>query len=76
MALAFATMLSIVIGYRNTTTALAASESRLQRALQVVDELFTRVSEDELLNEPGMQPIRKDLLEKALKHYQYFLNEP
>jgi tetratricopeptide (TPR) repeat protein/predicted Ser/Thr protein kinase len=75
LALALATMLSIVIGYRNTTAALAASESRLQRALQVVDELFTRVSEDELLNEPGMQPLRKDLLEKALKHYQYFLSE-
>jgi len=75
IALAFATMLSIVIGYRNTTAALAASESRLQQALQVVDELFTRVSEDELLNEPGMQPLRKDLLEKALKHYQYFLTE-
>ncbi|MEQ1824725.1 MAG: protein kinase [Pirellula sp.] len=73
--LACATMLSIVIGYRNTTAALAASESRLQKALEVVDELFTRVSEDELLNEPGMQPLRKDLLEKALKHYQYFLTE-
>ncbi|MEI7459813.1 MAG: protein kinase [Pirellula sp.] len=75
IALSFATMLSIVIGYRNTTAALAVSESRLQQALQVVDELFTRVSEDELLNEPGMQPLRKDLLEKALKHYQYFLTE-
>jgi len=75
IALAFATMLSIVIGYRNTTAALATAESRVQQALQVVDELFTRVSEDELLNEPGMQPLRKDLLGKALKHYQYFLTE-
>jgi serine/threonine-protein kinase len=73
--LALATMLSIVVGYRSTTAALAESESRLQQALAVVDELFTRVSEDELLNEPGMQPLRKDLLEKALKHYKYFLTE-
>jgi eukaryotic-like serine/threonine-protein kinase len=73
--LAMATLLSIVIGYRSTTAALAESESRLQKALAVVDELFTRVSEDELLNEPGMQPLRKDLLEKALKHYKYFLAE-
>ena len=73
--LALATMLSIVVGYRATTAALAVSESRLQQALAVVDELFTRVSEDELLNEPGMQPLRKDLLEKALKHYKYFLEE-
>ena len=73
--LAISTMAAIVIGYRNTSAALAVSESRLEKALQVVDELFTRVSEDELLNEPGMQPLRRDLLEKALKHYQYFLSE-
>jgi serine/threonine protein kinase len=73
--LGLATMLSIAIGYRSTTAALSVSEARLQQALAVVDELFTRVSEDELLNEPGMQPLRKDLLEKALKHYKYFLAE-
>ena len=68
-------LISIIVGYYNTAAALAKSESRLQKALQVVDELFTRVSEDELLNEPGLQPLRKDLLERALKHYQYFLAE-
>jgi len=73
--LAISTMAAIAIGYRNTSAALAVSESRLEKALQVVDELFTRVSEDELLNEPGMQPLRRELLEKALKHYQYFLSE-
>jgi serine/threonine protein kinase len=73
--LALSTLLAIVLGYRNTSAALAVSESRLEKALQVVDELFVRVSEDELLNEPGMQPLRRELLEKALKHYQYFLSE-
>jgi len=75
VTLAVATFVSIVVGYRNTRAALAVSESRLERALQVVDDMFTRVSEDELLNEPGMQPLRKELLEKALKHYHYFLSE-
>ncbi|MEI8213118.1 MAG: protein kinase [Planctomycetota bacterium] len=73
--LAVSTMAAIVIGYRNTSAALAVSESRLEKTLRVVDEMFTRVSEDELLNEPGMQPLRRDLLEKALKHYEYFLSE-
>lgn len=73
--LAVSTMAAIVVGYRNTSAALAISESRLEKALLVVDELFTRVSEDELLNEPGMQPLRRELLEKALKHYEYFLSE-
>jgi serine/threonine-protein kinase len=72
---ALVSLVAIVVGYRNTAAALAESESRLQKALQVVDDLFTRVSEDELLNEPGMQPLRKDLLARALKHYQYFLEE-
>lgn len=73
--LALSTLMAIVLGYRNTSAALSVSESRLEKALQVVDELFVRVSEDELLNEPGMQPLRRELLEKALKHYQYFLSE-
>lgn len=66
---------SIVIGYASTVAALAESESRLERAQSIVDELFTEVSDNDLLNEPGMQELRKDLLAKALKHYQYFLKE-
>ncbi|MFM9066714.1 MAG: protein kinase domain-containing protein, partial [Planctomycetota bacterium] len=63
------------VGYVRTRAALLKSESRLQLALEVVDDLFTRVSEDELLNEPGMQTLRKELLSRALQHYQYFLLE-
>jgi tetratricopeptide (TPR) repeat protein/tRNA A-37 threonylcarbamoyl transferase component Bud32 len=73
--LVLSTIAAITTGYRNTSAALAISESRLRKALVVVDDLFTRVSEDDLLNEPGMQPLRRDLLEKALKHYEYFLSE-
>jgi serine/threonine protein kinase len=73
--LVLSTIAAITVGYRNTSAALATSESRLRKALIVVDDLFTRVSEDDLLNEPGMQPLRRDLLEKALKHYEYFLSE-
>ena len=75
IALAITTLIAIAIGYRETVTALAKSEVRLKTAISVVDELFTRVSEEELLNEPGMQPLRKDLLEKALSYYKYFLTQ-
>jgi len=75
IALVITTLVAIAIGYRETVTALAKSEARLKKAISVVDELFTRVSEDELLNEPGMQPLRRDLLEKALTHYKYFLTQ-
>jgi tetratricopeptide (TPR) repeat protein len=75
IALVITTLVAIAIGYRETVTALAKSEVRLKTAISVVDELFTRVSEEELLNEPGMQPLRKDLLEKALSYYKYFLTQ-
>jgi serine/threonine protein kinase len=55
------------------SAALAESESSFRDAVQVVDDLLTRVSEDVLLNQPGMQPLRKELLEKALGYYQRFL---
>jgi serine/threonine protein kinase/23S rRNA maturation mini-RNase III len=74
-ALALSTFAAIIVGYRQTADALAVSESRLNKALQVVDDLFTQVSEDELLNEPGMQKLRTELLQRALAHYEYFLAE-
>lgn len=73
--LALSTFGAIAVGYRQTAQALSISESRLEKAFQVVDDLFTRISEDELLNEPGMQKLRTELLEKALVHYEYFLSE-
>ena len=62
-------------GYVTTSRALAQSEQSRRDAMAVVDELFTRVSEDTLLNQPGMQPLRKDLLERALRYYQKFLQQ-
>jgi serine/threonine-protein kinase len=64
------TSLSIV-----TARALAASEQSLRDAMLVVEEFLTKVSEDTLLNQPGLQPLRRDLLEKALVYYQKFLQQ-
>ncbi|HUE74020.1 MAG TPA: protein kinase, partial [Pirellulaceae bacterium] len=72
-ALAGVAVTAIVVGYVQTTAALAESEQRLDQALEVVNDLFTRFSEDELLDEPGMQPLRKDLLDRALQHYNQLL---
>jgi tetratricopeptide (TPR) repeat protein len=53
-------------------TTLAEENFRLAR--QAVDEYFTQVSENTLLNSgvPGMQPVRKDLLRTALRFYREF----
>ncbi|MDH3718996.1 MAG: serine/threonine-protein kinase, partial [Planctomycetota bacterium] len=76
-----------VIGYLKTSAALAKSEenyrlaqSALQDAEQsyqlarnTIDDLYTQVSENDLLNVPGMQQLRHDLLNRALTHYQDFV---
>jgi len=42
-------------------------------ARRAVDEYYVRVSEDELLDQPGMSELRKALLTQALAYYQQFL---
>ncbi len=51
------------------------AEENFQRARKAVDEYFTLVSESKLLDVPGMQPLRKELLEAALRYYQAMRNE-
>ncbi|HEX3149560.1 MAG TPA: serine/threonine-protein kinase [Gemmataceae bacterium] len=43
-----------------------------RQARRAVDEVYTRFS-DRLAGSPGLQPIRRDLLEAALKYYQEFV---
>jgi tetratricopeptide (TPR) repeat protein len=51
------------------------AESNFQKAREAVDEYFTKVSESKLLNVPGLQPLRKELLESSRKYYQEFLKD-
>jgi tetratricopeptide (TPR) repeat protein len=51
------------------------AEANFQEARQAVDKYFKRVSENRLLQVPGMQPLRKELLEEALAYYQRFLQQ-
>jgi len=46
------------------------AESNFKRARETVDEYFTLVSESKLFDIPGMQPLRKELLEAALRFYE------
>jgi tetratricopeptide (TPR) repeat protein len=48
----------------------AVAEANYQKARQAVDKYFTVVSESKLLDVPGLQPLRKELLEAALLFYQ------
>ena len=75
-------LIAATVGYVRTSLALeearqsqARAEESLQQARQAVDDLFTRVSEDTLLNQPGMQPLRRDLLRRARDYYEKFLKQ-
>jgi eukaryotic-like serine/threonine-protein kinase len=53
----------------------AKAEANFRQARAAVDEYFTTVSESKLLNVPGLQPLRKELLNAAERYYQTFLRE-
>jgi serine/threonine-protein kinase len=51
------------------------ADANFRLARGAVDRYHTAVSEDVLLNEPGMEPLRKKLLESAREFYQKFTQE-
>ncbi len=53
----------------------AKAVANRQDALNAIDEFFTTVSEEDLLDAPGMQPLRSKLLRKASSYYENLLTE-
>src|SRR5262249_39835129 len=51
------------------------AEAGYRKARQAVDEYFTKISESKLLSVPGLQPLRKELLESARQYYEEFARE-
>lgn len=60
-------------GYVSTAAALAKYQESFEQARAAVDDLHIAVSEEELLNQPGMQPLRQKLLRRSLDYYEKFL---
>jgi tetratricopeptide (TPR) repeat protein len=52
----------------------ARAASNFQNARAAVDQLLTRIGRERLANEPHMDLVRRDLLDKALRFHQRFLN--
>ncbi len=50
-----------------------AAVENLKDALAAVDQMLTRVAEERLVYAPQMEPIRRELLQDALKFYNKFL---
>jgi serine/threonine protein kinase len=51
------------------------AEFNFAKARKAVEDYFTTVSESQLLQVPGMQPLRRELLQSALRFYQDFLSK-
>ncbi|MEM1304906.1 MAG: hypothetical protein AAGG46_08410, partial [Planctomycetota bacterium] len=67
---------SVLVGYRQTTAALAVAEHNYELARDSVDTLYTDVSQIDLENAPGMQPLKQKLLRRSLGYYQRLLDGP
>jgi tetratricopeptide (TPR) repeat protein/tRNA A-37 threonylcarbamoyl transferase component Bud32 len=78
-------LISIVVGSMLTAVsfkslgqrerdAREAAERNLESAHRAVDEYYTTVSESRLLDEPGLQPLRRNLLTTAIQYYEDFLD--
>ncbi len=73
ISLLLLTTIVSVAAYLATSTALEDSRASHQQTREVIDFFLTRISEDELFDQPGLQPLRRELLAKALAHYQRLL---
>jgi eukaryotic-like serine/threonine-protein kinase len=82
VAAAAAVVLALVAGILGTAKGLVMArrereraEASSRQARAAVDQFFTRVSEERLLNQPGFHPLRKELLQDAQRFYEGFLAE-
>jgi serine/threonine-protein kinase len=53
----------------------ARAEEGFREAHQAVNDFCTKVSEGQMRDVPGLQPVRRELLEAALAYYERFLHE-
>jgi tetratricopeptide (TPR) repeat protein len=68
-------LVAATVGYVRTSRALEKSEQSRRRERKAIDDWYTHMSEDTLLNQPGLQRIRKDLLLYARDNYEIFLSD-
>jgi serine/threonine protein kinase len=60
---------------REKAAALVVAEANFRKARAAVDRSFTLVSESDLFDAAGLEPLRKKLLESALEYYREFVDQ-
>ncbi len=66
-------LVAATVGYVRTSRALEKSEQARCAERKAIDDWYTNISEETLLDQPGMQKVRKDLLLRARDYYEKFL---
>jgi serine/threonine-protein kinase len=65
----------LALSLKETEAQRRRAEQNFAKARAAVDDSFTRTSESQLLRVPGMQSLRRELLQSALAFYLDFLRE-
>jgi serine/threonine-protein kinase len=60
---------------RAAETAGKEADANFRQARAAVDNYLTTIGENRLLAVPGLQPLRRDLLQSALRYYQAFVQQ-
>jgi serine/threonine-protein kinase len=66
-------VIGLTIGALLINRERSKAEANFRQARAAVDRYFTTVSESRLLDVPGLQPLRKELLDAAQEYYRDFL---
>ena len=61
-----------MIGYGKAVQSRREADASFQDALEAVNDMFTIVAEEKSINQPGLKPFRKVMLERARDYYQRF----
>jgi serine/threonine-protein kinase len=61
--------------YEEAESQRKAADAMFREAKNTVDTYLTKVSEEKLLKEPKLQPLRKELLKLALDYYMGFIKQ-
>ncbi len=51
------------------------ADTNFQQAREAVDTFLIQISQDQLLHQPGLQPLRRELLASAQEYYELFLKQ-
>jgi tetratricopeptide (TPR) repeat protein len=63
----------ITLGWLEARRQRSTAEENFRLARSAVDDYLTRVSESRVLRVPGLEPLRRELLEDALRYYRGFV---